>query len=404
MISFEKARELVIQSVRLQPEEKVRLTEAFNRVIAQDVKAPHHLPPFTNSAMDGFALSSQDTQGNPPFKLCLIGDEPAGAVFQGGVKSGETVRIMTGAPLPQGTNAVIPLEEVREEGETVVISRRVEKGENVRLAGEDVKKGEVVLEKGTYLNSAQIGLLAALGVSELSVYKRPQVGILATGEELKEVDEALTPGTIRNSNTYALVGQVKSAGALPVDLGKVGDNVEKTAEVLKTSLKECEVVLTTGGVSMGRYDLVRESFEKLGAEEVFWKVAQKPAKPLAFYLYEKNKLRRYLLGLPGNPGAVMVAFEEYVRPLIYRLTGRKDYLPRELIACLSHEVRKKQGRLNFLRVKISFKNGECWAESVGRQGSGILKTLVHTEALALIPAEVTYLPAGTKVRIHLVGW
>lgn len=404
MISFEKARELVIKSAKLQPSEKVPLVEALNRVLAEDVKAPHPLPPFTNSAMDGFALLSQDVQGNPPFKLRLIGDEPAGAVFKKKVKRGETVRIMTGAPLPRGVDAVIPLEDVEELGEIIVLSRKVRKGENVRLAGEDVKEGEVVLEKGTFLNSAQIGLLAALGVSQFNVYKRPRVGILATGEELKGVEEALTPGTIRNSNTYALIGQVKSASALPVKLGKVGDDVKKTVEVLKASLKQCEVVLTTGGVSMGRYDLVRESFKELGATEVFWKVAQKPAKPLTFFLYENGKLRRYLFGLPGNPGAVMVAFEEYVRPLLYRISGRRVCWPREIVARFSHDVRKKKGRLNFLRVKLSFKDGECWVESVGRQGSGILRTLAHTEALAVIPAEATYLPAGTRVQVHLVSW
>jgi molybdopterin molybdotransferase len=354
--------------------------------------------------MDGFALRSEDVKGKPPFKLQILGEEPAGKVFEKEIFSGGAVKIMTGAPLPKGADAVIPVEEVKEEGKSIVIEREVKKWENVRFSGEDVKEGEVVIKKGEFLNSSRIGLLAALGYASIEVYARPQVGIIATGEELREVWEPLSFGVIRNSNTYALAAQVRTAGAVPVDFGRVGDELEKTVEVLKKALSVCEIVLTTGGVSVGQYDLVKEAFEKVGGRKVFWKVAQKPAKPLAFYLYEKGNEQRYLFGLPGNPGAVMISFEEYVRPLISLMMGRRDYLPEELEAKLLHDFKKKKGRLNFLRVRLKEKNGEIWVESVGGQGSGILKTLVQTEALALIPAEDDYLPAGTKVKVHLVRW
>jgi|Deesub1362A_J573_1020465.scaffolds.fasta_scaffold03606_5 molybdopterin molybdotransferase len=404
MISYEKARQLVFKSAITLPTERVFLSEALGRIIAQDVKAPHPLPPFNNSAMDGFALRSEDVKGKPPFKLQILGEEPAGRIFEKEVFSGRAVKIMTGAPLPKGADAVIPIEEVREEEGSIVIEREVEKWENVRFSGEDVKEGEVVIKKGEFLNSSYIGLLAALGCASVEVYARPQVGIIATGEELREVWEPLSFGAIRNSNTYALVAQVRTAGAVPVDFGRVGDELEETVEILKEALSVCEIVLTTGGVSVGQYDLVKEAFEKVGGERVFWKVAQKPAKPLAFYLCERGNERRFLFGLPGNPGAVMVSFEEYVRPLINLMMGRRDYLPEEFEAKLLHDFKKKKGRLNFLRVRLKEKNGEIWVESVGGQGSGILKTLVQTEALALIPAEEDYLPAGTKVKVHLVRW
>jgi molybdopterin molybdotransferase len=404
MISYEEAKKLVFDKAFTLPHESVFLNEALGRVIAEDIKAPHPLPPFNNSAMDGFALRSDDTQGKPPFKLRLVGEEPAGKIYEKGVSPGETVKIMTGAPLPEGADAVIPLEEVEEKEERIVIERKVKRWENVRFSGEDVEEGEAVIRKGERLNSSHIGLLAALGKVSVKVYARPRVGIIVTGEELKEVWESLSSGSIRNSNTYALCAQVRTAGAIPLDFGRVGDELEQTIEILKRALSVCEIVLTTGGVSMGQYDLVKVAFGKVGAERIFWKVAQKPAKPLAFYLYEEGKNRRFLFGLPGNPGAVMVSFEEYIRPLINLMMGRKDHLPVEFEAKLLHDFKKKKGRLNFLRVQLREEKGEIWVESVGRQGSGILKTLTQTQALALIPAGKEFLPAGTRVKVHLVRW
>ncbi len=404
MISYEKAQKLVFKEAKVLGEEEVSLKEAFRRVLAEDLFAPHSLPSFNNSAMDGYALRSEDTKEGEKVFLSLVSEEAAGNFQHLPIKKGEAARIMTGAPIPPGADAVIPREEVEEKPFQIAVSRKVKEGENIRLAGEDVKEGELILKKGTFLNSPRIGLLAALGFSRVKVFFQPKVGVIATGSELLEVDQPLKPGFIRNSNSYALRAQIASANALSFDYGTVGDNLEKTVKLVKKAVKECDLVLTTGGVSMGDYDLVKEAFERLGARKVFWKVAQKPAKPLAFYVYEKEGKRAYLFGLPGNPGAVAISFEEYVRPFLKLLSGQSDFRPQEIEAIIKHEVKKKKGRLNFLRVKITFEEGKFWAESVGLQGSGILKTLAQANGLALIPAEVDYLSAGEKVKVHLVEW
>lgn len=404
MISYEEAKRLVFEKAKPLGIEFVVLDQAFQRILATDVVAPHSLPPFDNSAMDGYAIRSEDTREGKEVVLRVISEEAAGDFFSGEIRKGESIRIMTGAAMPAGADAVIPKEEVEERGEEIVVRRLIEEGENVRKSGEDIREGEIVLKKGAFLNSASLGLLAALGVVRLPVYLRPRVGIITTGCELKEIHEALTPGTIRDSNLYALQAQVISAGALPVCFGRVSDDLNETAEKLKKAIGICNVVLTTGGVSVGEYDLVKEAFEKSGAKKVFWQVAQKPAKPLAFYVYENNNQRVYLFGLPGNPAAVMISFEEYIRPLLHLLSGRSDFLPPEIEARLIHEFRKEKGRLNYLRVKLEFRNGEYLARSAGLQGSGILKSLVEAHGIALIPAEVEYLSAGSKIKVHLVKW
>lgn len=404
MITYEKAREMVFREARVLERVRVALTEAFGRVLSQDVIAPHSLPSFNNSAMDGYALRSEDTEDGRKVVLTLISEEAAGNFQHLPVGRGQAATIMTGAPIPPGADAVIPREEVEEGVPQIVVSRKVRQWENVRFQGEDVKEGEAVLERGTLITSPVVGLLAALGISQVEVYRQPVVGVLATGSELLEVDQPLKPGFIRNSNSYALQAQIASAKAIFVNLGVVGDKLEEMVATLKRALSQCDVILTTGGVSMGNYDLVKEAFEKLGARRVFWKVAQKPAKPLAFYVREEGEDKRYLFGLPGNPGAVAISFEEYVRPFLKLLSGRSDYQPVEVEAKMKHEVKKKKGRLNFLRVKLTYQDGEYLAESVGLQGSGVLKTLTRANGLALIPAEVEFVSAGEKVRVHLVEW
>ncbi len=404
MISYEEAQELTFKEAKVLEKVKVNLADAFGRVLSADIVAPHSLPSFNNSAMDGYALRSEDTEDGSKVVLELISEEAAGNFQHLPVNKGQAAMIMTGAPIPPGADAVIPREEVEESPTQIVISRKVKQGENVRFQGEDVKEGETVLERGTLINSPTVGLLAALGFYQVEVYRQPVVGVLATGSELLEVDQPLKPGFIRNSNTYALQAQIASAGANFVNLGVVSDKLEEMVTTLERALSQCDVILTTGGVSMGNYDLVKEAFEKLEARKVFWKVAQKPAKPLAFYVFERGDNRNYLFGLPGNPGAVAISFEEYVRPFLKLLSGRNDYRAVEIEAKMKHEVKKKRGRLNFLRVKLTYKDGEYLAESVGLQGSGILKTLTRTTGLALIPAEVDYVSAGEKVRVHLVEW
>jgi molybdopterin molybdotransferase len=404
MISYEEARRSVFMEARTLGAEDVALDDSFRRVLAADIHSPRALPPFDNSAMDGYAVRSADMSGELPAVLSIAGEQPAGMARAGTFAPGECMKIMTGAPVPRGADAVVPREDVEESAATIVVSRPVRPGENIRRRGEDIIEGETALTEGTLLNAPCIGFLAALGIAKVPVRIRPAVGVLTTGTEIRDVSEPLGPGAIYDSNSHALRAQIASAGAVLSFLGTTGDDLDGTVAKLREAAGTSRVILTTGGVSMGDYDLVRNSFERIGARQVFWKVAQKPGMPLAFYVLEGGDGPRYLFGLPGNPGAVMITFEEYVRPFLNLLSGRADHLAPEFEARLSREVRKKRGRLNFLRVRLSMKDGEWWAESTGLQGSGILRTMVPADGLALVPAAAESLPAGSKVIVHRMAW
>ena len=395
---------MVFEEARTLGSEEVALDDSFRRVLAADILSPCALPPFDNSAMDGYAVRSADTSGGLPAVLSIAGEQPAGTARAVTFARGECVKIMTGAPVPRGADAVVPREDVEESGATIVVSRPIKPGENVRGRGEDIVEGETALTGGAFLNSPCIGFLAALGVAKVSVRIRPSVGVLTTGTEIRDVSEPLGPGAIYDSNSHALRAQIASAGAVLSYLGTTGDDLDGTVAKLREAAGTSRVILTTGGVSMGDYDLVREAFERIGARRVFWKVAQKPGMPLAFYILEGRDGPRYLFGLPGNPGAVMITFEEYVRPFLNLLSGRADYLAPEFEARLSREIRKKKGRLNFLRVRLSMKDGEWWAEGTGDQGSGILRTMVPADGLALVPAGAEFVPAGSKIIVHRIAW
>lgn len=403
MISYEAARKAVFEAARPLGTEEVGLEDAFRRVLAADVISPRALPPFDNSAMDGYAVRSLDTAAGT-VSLHLAGEAPAGTVLSEPVAPGTAVKIMTGAPVPPGADAVIPREDVQEGPEEIVVARPIASGANIRRSGEDIRKGEIALKKGAFLNSAAVGFLAALGIAKVPVSLRPAVAAITTGGEIRDVSETLDPGAIYDSNSHVLRAQIASAGARLAFAGRAGDDLKATVVVLRDALRTSRIVLTTGGVSMGDYDLVRDAFEAIGARRVFWKVAQKPGMPLAFYVLDGTDGPRWLFGLPGNPGAVMILFEEYVRPFLGLLSGRADFLPEELEARLSRDVKKKPGRLHFLRVKLSMRGWEIWAEETGGQGSGLLRSMVPVDALALIPADAEFLPAGTAVRAHRVGW
>ncbi len=402
MIDFEEAREIVIKNVNELDRIEVRLVEALNYVLAEDIYSSLNLPPFDNSAMDGFACRFEDTKGaseSNPIKLKIIDSEPAGKVSQRKVSSGTALKIMTGAPLPEGANSVVPVEFTQEEGDEVKVFKELKEGENIRLAGEDVKSGELVLRKGTKIRPIEIGLLAALGQSKVQVFRKPVVAIITTGDELVGLEEALTPGKIRNSNSYLLWSLILEVGAKPLDLGVVPDEIGKIKEKVRKALQEADIVLTTGGVSVGEYDLVKEAIEEIGAEMKFWKVAQKPAKPLAFFTYQE----KFLFGLPGNPGAVFIAFEEYVRPSILKMMGRKDIFRPEIEVVLNEDIKKKPGRLNFARVFVQKKGETFYASLSGHQGSGVLKSFSQANGIALIPKDKSLVKKGEVVKVQLLS-
>ncbi len=405
MISFEEARRLVIEEARILGKERVSLDLAAGRVAAEEIRSRISVPPFRNSAVDGYAVRSEDTAAGPgQTRLKLLAEQPAGEYFRKILRAGQTVKVMTGAPVPAGAEAVVPVEEAKQLEGFVVISRAFKPGENVRQAGEDVVRGQVIIKPGTVLKAPQLGLLAACGVKSVPVYRQPKVAVLITGNELCRPGEKLRPGKIYDANSTILKTLVESSGAGLVSIKQVRDNLKSLLAAFNTSAGQADVVITSGGVSVGDYDQVKEAARRAGGREIFWQVAQKPAKPLAFYRLKIKRRPVWIFGLPGNPGAVMISFEEYVRPFIKKISGRIDFWPREVKASLSVPFKKKKGRLNFVRVKLEENLGRWQATPAGKQESGIISTLSETDGLALIPAGAEFLPAGTRVKVHLPEW
>jgi molybdopterin molybdotransferase len=402
MISFEEARQIVLDHAGELEPVKMELLNTLGLVLAEDVISPEKIPPFDNSAMDGFAVIARDTVAvspENPVELTVLEDEPAGKVSTKRVISGTTVRIMTGAPIPEGADAVVKVEDTEGSGKLIKVLHPTKEGENIRRAGEDISLGETVLRRGSLFGPAEIGLLASLGKPRVKVFRPARVAIITTGDELLEIDQPLAPGKIRNSNAYALEAQVREIQAEPVPLGIVEDTKEAVTAKISEGLKKADVILTTGGVSVGEYDVVKDVMDSMGASLKFWKVAQKPGKPLAFWIL-KGKL---VFGLPGNPVASMVCFEEYVRPAVRKMMGHQKLFRPEAEAILREDIKKKPGRLHFVRVKLMHEDGQYYASSTGPQGSGILKSMALADGLALVPPEATLLKAGDRVRVHLIG-
>lgn len=400
MISPEEARAIVLNEVKTLPACEVDILDSLGSVLAEDVVSDMDIPPFDNSAMDGFAVKTSDAKGasrENPVRLKIVDDQPAGRVTDVVVTSGVAVKVMTGAPIPKGADAVIRVEDTQTSGEWVYILQEVKEGQDIRLAGEDIRKGETVIRSDTVIGPPQIGILASLGRSRVRVVPRPSVAILCTGDELVEIDEPLPMGKIRDSNSYSTAAQVIACGARPVRLGIARDTVESIGTKLREAL-HCDVIVTTAGVSVGEHDIVKDVLEDFGAELKFWKVAQRPGMPLAFWMFKGKPV----FGLPGNPGASMICFEEYVRPAILKMRGRTKLFRPEVEAILTHDIKKKPGRMHYVRVRVERKNGEYYATSAGPQGSGILKTMSLANGLALIPKDAPLMKAGERVKVHLI--
>ncbi len=405
MISYEQAKNLVMEQAKILGKEEVTLAKALGRVAAEDLKSKIPVPPFRNSAVDGYAVRSEDTVGQEgPVKLELAAEQPAGEYFEKKLRRGQAVKVMTGAPVPAGADSVVPVEEAEQKNGLILIRREFKPLENVRQAGEDVKKGQTIISRGTLLRAPHLGLLAACGVSRLMVFRQPRVVILITGNELCRPGQKLQPGKIYDSNSTILQALLKTSGARLLAIKQVRDNLKALTAAIGSAANRADIIITSGGVSVGDYDLVKEAAIRVGAEQVFWKVAQKPAKPLAFYQLKKGRRPAWIFGLPGNPGAVMISFEEYVRPFIKKVSGRQDFWPREVEAALAEPFRKKRGRLNFVRVRLIQVDGAWQARLLPQQESGIISSLTEADGLALIPAEADFLPEGTKVKVHLVEW
>jgi molybdopterin molybdotransferase len=400
MISVEEALKLILDTTPLLGMEKVDIITALGRVIGEDIYSPSDIPPFDNSAMDGYAVKSEDTKGasiDHPAVLMVIEDLPAGYVAKGKIKKGEVIRIMTGAPLPEGADSVVMVEETEASGDKVKIFNEAEINQHIRKAGEDVKKGELVIPQGTVLRPAAIGMLASLKRSFVSVYQRPLVSILCTGDELVDVDGELKAGQIVSSNSYTLASQVNECGGIPLLLGIARDRKDELEQKFREGLR-ADVIISSAGVSVGDYDLVKGVLQDLGMEMKFWKVAMRPGQPLAFGTIGGKPT----FGLPGNPVSSMVSFEQFVRPYLLKMQGHKKIFRPVIEAIWQEGFVKKTERKYLVRCMVSKKEGTYIASSTGEQGSGILKSMVLANGLAIFPEEKEVIKAGEKVKVQIL--
>jgi molybdopterin molybdotransferase len=382
VITLSEAVDLVLAAVRPLPAERVPLLEARGRTVAADVVSPEAVPSFDNSAMDGFALRGADLDEAQGAGLAIVAEIPAGSVAAAGLRPGEAARIMTGAPLPDGADTVVQVEHVEERDGRVFVRKPPAVGRNVRYAGEDVRVGDVVLPQGAPLGPAELGLLASIGVEGLAVARRPRVAVLATGSELVPLGRPLGPGQIRNSNSFTAWGQVLEAGGEPVLLGIAADDPAETRRLISRALDE-DVVITSGGVSVGDYDFVKQVEAELGVESRFWGVAIKPGKPAAFGVREG----RLVFGAPGNPVAAMVTFELYIRPALLALQGRRDIWRPWLTAVAAEPVKATRDRVEVRRCLLHRDEAGAWRfTTTGPQGSGILRSMVQADGLVLVPS------------------
>ncbi|HXW00515.1 MAG TPA: gephyrin-like molybdotransferase Glp [Anaerolineae bacterium] len=423
LISVEEALKLILEKINPVEAELVPLAKSAGRVLARSVMAQVNVPPFANSAMDGYAVMAadcQDASKEAPVLLKVIDHIPAGSTPARKLSPQAAMRIMTGAPIPQGADAVIRFEETSEyipaststeevklAADEVLIYHTPAPGDNVRPAGEDVKTGQVILEAGHRLRPQDVGVLAAIGQAKVWVHRRPRIAILATGDELVDVDEPIEPGKIRNSNEYTQAASVAKYGGEAVMLGIARDTVEDlTAKIQSGLAQKVDLFLTSAGVSVGDFDMVKKVLAAEG-EMQFWQVAIKPGKPLAF-----GELRSRaeagsvpLIGLPGNPVAAMVAFEVFARPAILKLAGQRSYKKPALQARLDEEV-TNSGRRHYMRAFVHLDPDGYHVTTRGSgvqvQGSGILTSMVWANGLVVVPENITYLPAGAPVEVWIL--
>lgn len=400
MIEIGEAQKKVLEDIPVLGRERIHILESLGRVLAQDVEAVRDVPSASNSAMDGYGCRHEDIAGasqDNPVALKVIGDSPAGRPFQGVVGPGEAVRIMTGALTPASVDTVIMVEDTRTEGDQVMCLNDPGYGAHIRLSGEDVKAGETVLKRGDIVRPPEVGMLATLGHAYVHVYQRPMVAILSTGDELVDLDEPFTEGKVVCSNSYSLAAQVMECGAVPVSLGiATDDEVDQRARV--SDGLRADAIVTSGGVSVGKYDLVKDTLSQLGMKVKFWKVAMKPGKPLVFGTMGNKPV----FGLPGNPTSAMISFEQFVRPALLKMMGHTSLFRPLIEATLAEETKMYSNRLHLVRCKLFERDGTMMAVSTGTQSSGALRSMVLADGLMILPPDHGPFVAGDRVKVQLL--
>jgi molybdopterin molybdotransferase len=392
MLSVEEALEAILSRVAVLGTERVDVVASLGRVLAEPIVSQREIPPWANSSMDGYAVRAADARAGA--ELSVVGRVEAGALPSRTVARGEAVRIFTGAPLPPGADAVVPQEDVDATNGRVTLRGTVTPAAYVRPAGEDVRVGDRVLERGSLLRAAEVGLLATLGHAQVAVHRRPRVAILSTGNELADLGTEPGPGQIPNTNTYSLMAQVLETGGEPMSLGVAPDRLEAIEERLARA-RDADVVLSSAGVSVGELDLVREAFTRAGAELHLWKVSMRPGKPITF----GSLGGRPVFGLPGNPVSAMVTFELFVRPALMKMSGRTRLTRPRLRARALMPIANPGSRRGYLRVRLETSaDGTLGAQLTGDQGSAILRSMVSADGLAVVPPDTT-VGSGEDVEV-----
>lgn len=401
MIPVSEARRIILENISLLGTEVAALDDCLFRVLAEPVAARRDVPPTDNSAMDGFALTALATMGasdGNPVSLPIVRTIRAGDLAGPPIQEFETVRIMTGAPVPEGVDTVVMVEDTYVEAESLILTKPVQKGANIRQAGEDIKTTDEVLPAGRPLRPADLGLVASQGIAQLKVYRRPEVAILATGDEVVSLGEVPHEAQIYSSNSHTLSALVAECGAIPRQLGIGRDDPDHLAAMIEEGLQS-DVLVTAGGISMGDYDYLKEVFSRNGIEVLFWKVAQKPGKPMTFGLRHGKPV----FALPGYPVSAALSFELYVRPALRKMMGYKRLLRPTVRAVLEEGIRKKPGRRNFIRGVVQRReDGILYVRTTGEQGSGILRSMSKANGIIVLAEDMEGAKAGERVEVYLI--
>lgn len=398
-VTLYEAKNIILENVKLKSEEEIPLTESLGRFISEDIIAPYSLPQNDNSAMDGYAVKSEDLKnasGENIVKLKLVDEITAGKRSSRIIKNGECARIFTGAIIPQGADAVVRQEDVVVEGEYVLFNKPVESGSDIRKKGSDLSVGKKVLSVGERITPAMIGLCASLRISRLKVFQSPTIYIIATGNELVDIESPYDEFSIVNSNTYSLSALAKELNAVPISGGILRDTKESIKESFFKALDH-DIIITTGGISVGEYDLVKDVFAEMGVQWLFWKVKIRPGHPVAFGVY-KDKL---FFGLPGNPVSAMVTFDQFVRPAILKMCGSKNIERDKILARSLSKIKKKEGVIHFVRGIASIVDGEFVVESIDNQSSSAINVMAKANCYIVLNEKETRIEPGEKVLIEI---
>lgn len=397
-VSIEEARNAVLEHTHVLESHEVSLDDALGRVLAGEASAPNDVPPFAASAMDGYAIRAADTIGGSA-RLTIVGESKAGTAAGVAVESGTAVRISTGAPIPEGADAVVPQELTSVEDSTVIVQSPIRLAYHVRRAGEDIRAGELVLHAGSLLGPAELGVLASLNIPRPSVVRRPRVAVVGTGDELIDPGKPLKPGAIRDSNGPAIGGAVHRAGGELVARMRAGDGLDATVAVLSAALRDVDMLITTGGVSVGPHDHVRPALERLGFSEVFAGVDLKPGRPTAFAVDEQGTL---VFALPGNPVSALMTFRLFVVPAMDAMLG-SDREAHPTMAIAAEELPGALGRTAIVRCRTELHDDGWHVFPTKSQGSHILTSMLGVDALALVPGDRERIEAGEPVEIEFVS-